>query len=209
MEDGDLMKIYVLSNDTLFARMLVIEIEAMRRNYTVILNNYDHSDRDALIILDLDSPYASGSFETANIIGFSKNEKSISPERVEKCRVLLHRPFLIDKFLEHVESLCISDGKELVRSEKRHSERLCFLRDGLITLDERGIHLSENEYALLMRLNDRKGYPVSRDELSSVLSSSDGNICDVYICKLRSKLESGSSERFIYTVRSKGYMLKI
>ena len=71
------MKIYVLSNDTLFGRMLMLEIKAMRKNYTVELNNYDHSDKDALVVLDLDSPYASGAIETENIIGFSKNGDKI------------------------------------------------------------------------------------------------------------------------------------
>ena len=203
------MKIYVLSNDTLFGRMLVLEIEGMRKNYTVVLNNYDHSDKNALVILDLDSPYANGTFESENIIGFSKNEKSISPEKVEKCRVLLHRPFLIEKFIEQVELLCTDESVSEARLEKKPADRLCFLPDGLVTIDGRGIHLSENEYSLLKRLGEEKGTPVSRSELCRALSSADGNICDVYICKLRSKLESGSSERFIYTVRSKGYMLKL
>ena len=203
------MKIYVLSNDTLFGRMLMLEIKAMRKNYTVELNNYDHSDKDALVVLDLDSPYASGAIETENIIGFSKNEKSISPENVEKCRILLHRPFLIENFLEQVELLCSAESTPEVKNEKKTMERLCFLPDGLVTIDGRGIHLSENEYSLLKRLSEEKGVPVSRAELSQALSSADGNICDVYICKLRSKLEAGGSERFIYTVRSKGYMLKL
>ncbi len=203
------MKIYVLSNDTVFARMLAIEIEGARKDYKVALNHYDHSDGDALVVLDLDSPYASGTFDAAGIIGFSKNEKSISPENIEKCKLLLHRPFLIDEFLDHIEDMSNqSTGNQVtVRSDEK--SRLCFLPDGLVTLDGRGIRLSENEYALLKRLGDEMGKPVSRRELSAVLSSADGNICDVYICKLRGKLEAGGSERFIYTVRSKGYMLKL
>lgn len=203
------MNIYVLSNDILFAHMLVIEIEDMRKNFTVTLNNYDHSDKDALVVLDLDSPYANGMFETANIIGFSKNEKSIPQENVEKCRLLLHRPFLISKFLEQIEEMSMGEATVVIASRPKTESRLCFLRDGLVTIDGRGVHLSENEYSLLKRLNDDRDSPVSRAELCKALSSSDGNICDVYICKLRSKLEAGGSERFIYTVRSKGYMLKL
>ena len=203
------MKIYILSNDTLFARMLAIEIEAMRQNHTVVLNHYDHGDGDALVVLDLDSPYASGSFETASIIGFSKNEKSISPENMEKCKLLLHRPFLIDEFLSCVDDMSNQSIGNQVAEHSNEKSRLCFLPDGLVTLDGRGIRLSENEYALLKRLDDDRGEPVSREEICKVLSSSDGNICDVYICKLRGKLEASGPERFIYTVRSKGYMLKL
>ena len=133
----------------------------------------------------------------------------ISPENVEKCRLLLHRPFLISRFLEQIEEMG-SDEPQTKHSEKPEADnRLCFLHDCLVTLDGRGIRLSENEYALLKRLSDEKGGPVSRLELGRALSSSDGNICDVYICKLRRKLEAGGPERFIYTVRSKGYMLKL
>lgn len=205
------MKISVLSNDTLFGKMLLLEIESLKKGCDVELNNYDHSDNEAIVVLDLDSPYANGAFATTNIIGFSKNEKASSPESIKKCRVLLHRPFLISKFLEQIELMCSSVGAvaPIAVKEKNDEKRLCFLRDGLITLDGRGVHLSDNEYALIEKLYENIENPVSREELGKALSSADGNICDVYICKLRSKLESGGSERFIYTVRSKGYMLKL
>ena len=205
------MKISILSSDTLFARMLLIEIEGLGKSFGVELNNYDPSESDALVVLDLDSPYADGVFATTNIIGFSKNEKSVAPEKAKKCKILLHRPFLISKFLEQIE-LFTKNGAEaqIAEDTDEHVEkRLCFLRDGLVTIDGRGVHLSENEYALLEMLNENIENPVSREELGRALSSNEGNICDVYICKLRRKLEAGGSERFIYTVRSKGYMLKL
>ena len=204
------MNISILSSDVLFARMLMLEIEGMRKGHSVKLNDHDLTDGGQLVILDLDSPYASGAFENTNIIGFSKNEKAVPAENADKCRVLLHRPFLISKFLEQVELFDRDAERPLPKEDKTDvGPRLCFLRDGLITLDGRGIHLSRNEYALLSRLYEKKGEPVSRDEIGKILSSSDGNISDVYIFKLRSKLEAGGAERLIYTVRSKGYMLKI
>lgn len=205
------MKISVLSNDTLFGKMLLLEIESLKKGCDVELNNYDYSDNEAIVVLDLDSPYANGAFATTNIIGFSKNEKASSPESIKKCRVLLHRPFLISKFLEQIELLSKNGEDFILESEfsEPEGQRLCFLRDGLITLDGRGVHLSDNEYALLEKLYENIENPVSREELGKALSSADGNICDVYICKLRLKLEAGGSERFIYTVRSKGYMLKL
>ena len=203
------MKISILSSDTLFARLLMLEIEGMRKNYSVRLNDHDLANDNDIVILDLDSPYANGAFETSKIIGFSKNERSVLQKNADKCRVLLHRPFLISKFLEEVELLAAgNDDLQGIRTEPS-GPRLCFMRDGLVTLDGRGIHLSENEYALLLKLYENAEAPVSRDELGRALSSSDGNMCDVYICKLRSKLEAGRAERLIYTVRSKGYMLKL
>lgn len=203
------MKISILSSDILFARMLLLEIEGLRKNYSVRINDHDLASGNDIVILDLDSPYANGAFLTPNIIGFSKNERSVPSKSADKCRVLLHRPFLTSKFLAEVEHL-VTGGEESLRVRTEPSgPRLQFVRDGLVTLDGRGIHLSENEYALLLKLYESVESPVSREELGRALSSCDGNICDVYICKLRSKLEAGKSERLIYTVRSKGYMLKL
>ena len=203
------MKISILSSDILFARMLMLEIEGRRKNYSVRINDHDLASGDDIVILDLDSPYANGAFLTPNIIGFSKNERSVPSKSADKCRVLLHRPFLTSKFLAEVEHLATGGEESLgVRTEPT-GPRLQFMRGGLVTLDGRGIHLSENEYALLLKLHESVESPVSREELGRALSSNDGNICDVYICKLRSKLEAGRSERLIYTVRSKGYMLKL
>lgn len=205
------MKISVLSNDTLFGKMLLLEIESLKKGCDVELNNYDYSDNEAIVVLDLDSPYANGKFATDNIIGFSKNEKTASAENIEKCKILLRRPFLISGFLDQIEIMLSGVGAvaPIAVKENNDGQRLCFLRDGLITLDGRGVHLSDNEYALLEKLYENIENPVSREELGKALSSADGNICDVYICKLRRKLEAGGSERFIYTVRSKGYMLKL
>lgn len=203
------MKISILSSDILFGRMLMLEIEGMRRNYSVRLNDHDLANGNDIVVLDLDSPYANGAFETPNIIGFSKNERAVSQKNADKCRVLLHRPFLISKFLEEIELLAAGEeDSQIVRAEPT-GPRLRFMRDGLVTLDGRGMHLSENEYALLLKLYERVDSPVGREELGRALSSCDGNMCDVYICKLRSKLEAGRAERLIYTVRSKGYMLKL
>jgi hypothetical protein len=203
------MKISILSSDTLFARMLMLEIEGLRKNFSVRLNDHDLANGNDIVILDLDSPYANGAFETPNIIGFSKNERSVPQKNSDKCRVLFHRPFLTSKFLQAVESLAAGREYSQIARTEPSGPRLAFMRDGLVTLDGRGIHMSENEYSLLLKLYENVGLPVSREELGGALSSNDGNICDVYICKLRAKLEAGRSERLIYTVRSKGYMLKL
>ena len=122
----------------------------------------------------------------------------------------MHRPFLISKFLDQIDLLSNGEAPQIKEENESSVEaRLCFLQDGLVTLDGSGVRLSENEYALLLKLYENINMPVSRDELGAALSSAEGNICDVYICKLRSKLEAGGSERLIFTVRSKGYMLKI
>ena len=38
-----------------------------------------------------------------------------------------------------------------------------------------------------------------------LLEASDGNISDVYICRLRKKLEGNTKQRLIFTDRGEGY----
>ena len=74
-----------------------------------------------------------------------------------------------------------------------------------IELDERKAVLSENEFTVLSALCLAGGKAVSRAELDELLGVSEGNMSDVYICRLRKKLEELSSQKVIYTVRGIGY----
>lgn len=211
------MKITILSNDSSFARMLMLEIKMLNRGHEIEINgnNAPKNDEERIIVLDLDSPYANGVYENSTIIGFSRHEGSIDTATLQKCTRFFHRPFLISEFLRQIESLArnenisVKEEAPIAAGVKNSKDRLCFLRDNIVVLDGKRIHLSDNEYAILKKLYENKGAPISREMLLSEISSSEGNICDVYICKLRAKLEGDGSEKFIYTVRSKGYMLKI
>ena len=45
-------------------------------------------------------------------------------------------------------------------------------------------------------------------ELSKLIGGASGNMCDVYICMLRKKIDDQFGVKLIYTVRGKGYMIK-
>ena len=205
-----MINVSIFSSDELFSRMLLLEVEGMGKAYSVRVNaKWQSAD---IVVLDLDSEYACGDYGNATVIGFSKNESAVDTKNVNKCSILLHRPFLVSEFLRYIEVLSSEPSNDVERTENKlpdPDKRLCFRKDGSITLDGREIHLSENEISLLKKLYENMGKAVIRAELGEALSSNDGNICDVYICKLRSKLEGHGSEKFIYTVRSKGYMLKL
>ena len=84
---------------------------------------------------------------------------------------------------------------------------VCETTDGTfkICYEQKYIQLSESEMILLERLCRNAGEAVSRKELNELLGASRGNIVDVYICKLRKKLEQVDAKRVIRTVRSYGY----
>jgi two-component system, OmpR family, phosphate regulon response regulator OmpR len=70
------------------------------------------------------------------------------------------------------------------------------------------IHLTSSELAMLRRLAERAGHPVSREELAGLVPgvSSERSV-DVQITRLRRKIEDGAKPKYLQTVRGKGYVL--
>ena len=75
----------------------------------------------------------------------------------------------------------------------------------VISIDDIKIKLSVSEYRLLERLCMAHGDTVSREEIMEILGAQDGNISDVYICRLRKKLETPLGRKLIFTERNVGY----
>ena len=101
-------------------------------------------------------------------------------------------------------------GKDRFEIEgDEENKKICFFsgQNNLISYCGSNIQLSEYEIKLLERLCRSSGAPVSRKELNSLLGADSGNIADVYICRLRKKLESVNSTKIIYTVRGQGYKI--
>jgi DNA-binding response OmpR family regulator len=85
-------------------------------------------------------------------------------------------------------------------------------REGLVLADGRALMLSVREFGLLVALASQAGRVVSREELyrevwGGTLRCGDRS-CDVYVHKLRAKLERALPEhRFIHTHVGFGYRL--
>lgn len=204
-----MIKISFSSKDALFASMLGTEIESLGSEYKTV------SEKAEISIVDLDTFLLTERFNNSYIIGFSRNEKLLPEKTIEKCAVLLHRPFLVEDLKKLIKDY--ADNREAltdytIKTTVIDDTGEAFILDNAsssLQLGEKKIHLSSNEYAILSKLYDNLGASVSREELNKVLSSAAGNMCDVYICHLRTKLESDGNKKFIFTVRGKGYMLKI
>ena len=83
---------------------------------------------------------------------------------------------------------------------------ICAGENGIIYNNNK-IQLTDGESRVLTRLGQSAGKPVSRQELMELFGAEVGNIADVYICRLRGKLEDPEGKRLIRTVRGKGYAL--
>jgi len=81
-------------------------------------------------------------------------------------------------------------------------------RQNSVRIDGDSYSLSDYEMKLLKYLCERSGNVATRTELSKLLGADSGNICDVYVCHLRKKLEKNGERKVIYTVRNKGYMTR-
>ena len=85
----------------------------------------------------------------------------------------------------------------------------CANKPNLISLKGKKYMLSDAEYSVLKLLCENYPRAVSRERMNELFPNSNGNISDVYICKLRKKLEEPLSQRIILTIRSVGYKIAL
>lgn len=117
--------------------------------------------------------------------------------------VYLPRPFGLTALEETIRRLT---EDRPATAEATPLPRMSMGEDRSVTVGDTSLTLTGGEYALLRCLLEHKGDPVPRETLASLLGGG-GNIVDVYICKLRGKLEKPLGRRAIYTVRGVGYRL--
>lgn len=108
----------------------------------------------------------------------------------------------------------------IIRRSKGHSESVVRFDKVAINLDTRTVevdnkqvHLTNKEYAILELLAMRKGTVLTKEMFLSHLYTSmdepEMKIIDVFVCKLRKKLSDASGgTNYIETVWGRGYMLK-
>ena len=108
----------------------------------------------------------------------------------------------------------------IVRRSKGHSEPV--IRTGrlvvnmearLVEVDGKRLHVTGKEYSILELLSLRKGTTMTKemflDHLYGGIDEPELKIIDVFICKLRKKIQQMTSgEHYIETVWGRGYMLK-
>jgi DNA-binding response OmpR family regulator len=122
----------------------------------------------------------------------------------------LAKPFSMEELLARVHVLTRRKGEDsspllrvgdLVMNETTHT----------VTRDGATVHLSQREYEVLHFLMQCAGRTVSRTEIcehvwKSALAN-DTNAVDVYIQRLRVKVDEGAPEKLIQTVRGIGYVM--
>ncbi|MBQ9235777.1 MAG: response regulator transcription factor [Alphaproteobacteria bacterium] len=110
--------------------------------------------------------------------------------------------------------------KAIVRRSKNHAESIIETGDVVVNLDTqtvtvqgKSLHLTGKEYGIMELLSIRKGSTLNKDQflnhLYGGIDEPELKIIDVFICKLRKKLEKASGgKNYIETVWGRGYVLR-
>ena len=101
----------------------------------------------------------------------------------------------------------VEHGKAMLLDEYEAIAPALTWEDGVCTVQGSPLPLTPAEAAILDCLYTRRGETVPRAELATLLEGG-GNSVEVYICKLRTKLEKPLGRRMIVTVRGVGYRME-
>ena len=197
--------ILILSEDAVFARMLELELEAMQ--FSVAINSSPAARRQDLILVDLDSatlPQKVG--EDARIVGFTRRFDVSALDAERRCSMILHRPFQMRVLREEVASINASPQEKEPFSNDKGSLDIA-LEGNTLTVGDQTLALRPKEAAVMSALLDKRGEPVSREELSLLIGESSTNKTDVHVCYLRRKIATVTERTVIKTVRGQGYKI--
>lgn len=205
--------IIIVSNDKVYSRMLAAEIEYMGYPADVREDIVHEAGRSPLLyVCDLDYVADTKDLHLQfPVIAFSKDERKLEKSGLE---FTLQRPFPISRFKKMIID-CLGDENRTLtvpyQTDVRGESELV-LDPVRLTVSSQGrtLSLSPTEFALLETMISANGETVSREELKNAIcktSNCDGNTLEVYVCRLRKKIEDTLGQRMIRTVHKKGYKL--
>ncbi len=146
--------------------------------------------------------------------------ESLDPASLPAGTVFLRRPFALSELERTVRSLLTempANGSLAGMSRAPAAPEAApapasapvpGMGNGTVTLMGRTVALTPAEQTVLEYLCARRGETVPRAELATLLEGG-GNSVDVYVCKLRAKIEKPLGRRMIVTVRGVGYRLDV
>lgn len=124
----------------------------------------------------------------------------------------LTKPFLFEELLARIRAL-LRRNSEVKTSSVEIRDLIINMATHEVKRGEKAILLSAREYGLLEYMALNRNKVLSRTLLSEHLYDSDfdldSNIIDVFINRIRNKIDRGFDVKLIHTVRGAGYMLTV
>ena len=190
--------VLLCGSDACFSRMLAFELR--RAGFLIADDSHPDGAQPDCAVVDLDSAAIPAGLPA---VGYTRRGNT-APDGTP----VLVRPFAIPTLLDILAQL---DRPDLACASLVGGLRL---DDDTRTVTHGGVRLAlmPGEYALLSRLLDTPGEPVSRAALIAALPSGSAptsNLAEVTICTLRRKLEASFGLRPIRTVRGVGYKYEV
>ena len=182
-----------------------------------------HRDTFDFIVLDVMMPRKDG-FQVAEEIRLESRSipilfltaRSTKDDTLEGFKVgaddYMTMPFHKDELVARIHAI--------VRRSKGHAQSVINTGDLLVNLDAKTVevggqrvHLTGKEYQMLELLSLRKGTTLTKEmflnHLYGGMDEPELKIIDVFICKLRKKLDAASGgQNYIETVWGRGYVLR-
>lgn len=122
----------------------------------------------------------------------------------------LSKPFHFPELLARVRAL-LRRGPALGPSVLRAADLSIDTRTRRVERSGRAIQLTTKEYTLLAYLTRRQGQIVTRPDISEHVWDENfdplSNVIDVYVQRLRRKVDDGHAQKLIHTRRGAGYVL--
>jgi two-component system copper resistance phosphate regulon response regulator CusR len=220
------MRILQVEDEPLAARMIAKGLkeqgyavdtasDAEEAGYKVAISDYD------LVILDIVLPGADG-FSICQKLrkaGFASpilmlTGRDAVSDRVRGLDVgaddYLTKPFEYTELLARVRALLRRQSRPYVEVIEV-GDLVIDLKARTATRANRPLALTAKEYAILAYLASRKGQLVSREDISEHVWDENydafSNIIEVYILRLRKKIDAGNELKLLRTRRRDGYIL--
>ncbi len=122
----------------------------------------------------------------------------------------LTKPFDFRELLAHVRAL-LRRGRDLKPDVIRVDDLEIDARARRVRRGGRGLYLTAKEYALLEYLARRAGQIVTRAEIADHVWDDNfdpfSNLIEVYVQRLRRKVDDGHATKLLHTRRGAGYLL--
>ncbi len=122
---------------------------------------------------------------------------------------VIRYPYAVTELEKAVHALASAAVKDAEPSEAHilSAEPVFFGRR--VSFGEHSVLLTKKEAALFSVLYENRGSPVSREQLTEAVWGGEvkTNLCDVYVCRLRTALEPIFGKGFLVNIRTEGYMM--
>jgi DNA-binding response OmpR family regulator len=221
------MRILIIEDEKKVATFIKKGLEEEFYVVDVVLNGKEgfelaSKEEYDLIVLDVMLPFMDGIAVTREL----RNKKITTPillltvKETVQDKVIgldsgaddyLTKPFAFEELLARIRAL-LRRREQNKSTTMKIGELILDLQSHNVRINDKEIILTPKEYSILEYLMRNKNRVVSRTKLVEHVYDyhfdTETNIIDVYINKLRSKINCDSSKPLIQTVRGDGYIMK-